>query len=135
MIINQRVGEYMAGKYKNTKEYMADQSEQARKLLMEMKSIILEVAPESEEIMNYGVPSYTLVKGGKAEYQVMIAGFKNHVGLYPHPTTIEHFAEELKEYKTSTGTVQFSLEKPLPKQLIKEMINYRLNLINKEKES
>ncbi len=119
----------MAGKYNNVAEYMADQSERAKQLLEEMKKIIYEVYPESEEIMNYGVPAYTLKKGGKAENQVMIAGFKKHVGFYPHPGTIEHFAEELKGYKTSTGTIQFPMDQELPKQLIKDMIRYRRQII------
>lgn len=121
----------MPGKYKNVEEYLNDQSEHARDLLLEMKSLILEVFPDAEEVMNYGVPAYRLVKGGKAEQQVMIAGFKKHVGLYPHPTTIEHFAAELKEYKTSTGTVQFPLDKPLPVQLIKDMVAYRRDIVQK----
>lgn len=124
----------MAGKYKNVLEYMSDQSAQSKQLLSEMKSLILEVVPESEETMSYGVPAYTLTKGGKMEHQIMIAGFKNHVGLYPHPTTIKHFKNELKEYKTSTGTVQFPIDNPLPIDLIREMISYRRDEIIKEKQ-
>ncbi len=121
----------MAGKYRNVTEYMADQSDEVRALLVEMRSLIREVVPDSEEKMNYGVPAYSLIKGGKAECQVMIGGFKKHVGLYPHPTTLEHFAEQLKEYKTSKGTVQFPLDKPLPAQLIKEMVAYRRDVVAK----
>ncbi|SHJ81492.1 Uncharacterized conserved protein YdhG, YjbR/CyaY-like superfamily, DUF1801 family [Dethiosulfatibacter aminovorans DSM 17477] len=123
----------MSGKYKNVEEYLNDQPEHARALLLEMKSLILEVVPEAEEVMNYGVPAYALVEGGKAEQQVMIAGFKKHVGLYPHPETIEHFAKELKGYKTSTGTVQFPLDKPLPAKLIKDMVAYRRDMISEER--
>lgn len=123
----------MSGKYKNVEEYLNDQPEDARKLLIEMKSLILEVVPYAEEKMNYGVPAYAFVKGGKSNQQVMIAGFKKHVGLYPDPSTIEHFIEALIDYKTSKGTVQFPLDKPLPAQLIKDMIAYRRDMILKDK--
>ena len=59
----------------------------------------------------------------------MIAGYKKHVGLYPHPTTMEKFDEELSEYKRGKGSVQFSLDKPIPKNLIERMIKYRLELL------
>jgi uncharacterized protein YdhG (YjbR/CyaY superfamily) len=59
----------------------------------------------------------------------MIAGYKNHVGLYPHPSTMKQFDKELSEYKKGKGSVQFPLDKPLPKQLIIEMIKYRLTLL------
>ncbi|EIM78729.1 hypothetical protein A3SI_01616 [Nitritalea halalkaliphila LW7] len=61
----------------------------------------------------------------------MIAGYKNHLGLYPHPTTIEKFNKKLKEYRKGKGSVQFPINKPLPEELIIKMIEYRLNLLTK----
>jgi uncharacterized protein YdhG (YjbR/CyaY superfamily) len=55
----------------------------------------------------------------------MIAGYKKHVGLYPHPTTMEHFESKLVEYKRGKGSVQFPLKEELPRNLIAEMIQYR----------
>ncbi len=60
----------------------------------------------------------------------MIAGYKNHIGFYPHPTTMEKFDSELSEYKKGKGSVQFSLDKPLPKDLIIRMVKYRKELLN-----
>ena len=60
----------------------------------------------------------------------MIAGYKKHVGLYPHPTTMEKFEPELTEYKRGKGSVQFPLDKPLPKDLIIKMIKYRKKLLD-----
>ena len=59
----------------------------------------------------------------------MIAGFKNHVGFYPHPDTMEKFAEELKDYKQGKGSVQFPINHPLPKDLIIKMVDYRMSKI------
>ena len=61
----------------------------------------------------------------------MIAGYKNHVGLYPHPTVMEKFDNELSIYKKGKGSVQFPIDRPLPKQLIVKMVKYRVELIKK----
>ncbi len=84
------------------------------------------------ELLNYNIPAYTLTENGKRAEQIMIAGYKKHVGLYPHPTTIEKFDAELSEYKRAKGSVQFPLNKPLPKELIEKMIRYRMELLNKQ---
>lgn len=114
-------------------EYLNNQSDITKKLLNELRKIILEVVPDAEEITNYGILAFTLIRGGKAKEQIMIAGFKNHIGLYPTPDVIEHFADQLKDYKISKGAIQFPLDKPLPKKLIKDIVTYRLRVVLEEK--
>jgi uncharacterized protein YdhG (YjbR/CyaY superfamily) len=82
-------------------------------------------------MINYNIPAYSLIEGGKREQQIMIAGYKNHVGLYPHPAVMEKFENELSEYKKGKGSVQFSIDKPLPEQLIVKMVKYRVEQIKK----
>lgn len=118
--------------FKSVKEYLDAQPEKTRKALLELKKSILKVVPNATELLNYNIPAYALTKGGKREQQIMIAGYKNHVGLYPHPTTMEKFDIELKNYKKGKGSVQFPLDKPLPKDLIERMVEYRKNLVMKE---
>ncbi len=117
--------------YKTVREYFDTQPELTKKALLELKECILKVEPNAEELFNYNIPAYALIKGGKREQQIMIAGYKKHVGFYPHPTTMEKFEPELKAYKRGKGSVQFPLDKPLPKELIIRMIEYR-NLLLKE---
>jgi len=69
------------------------------------------------------------VPDGKREQQIMMAGYKHHVSLYPHPTVMEHFSDDLKGYKKGKGSVQFPLDKPLPKELIVRMVKYRKRLL------
>ncbi len=123
----------MSGKvvFKNVNEYFEAQPENVRKALLELKECILKVAPQATELLNYNIPAYALVENGKREQQIMIAGYKKHVGLYPHPTTMEKFDSELSEYKRAKGSVQFPLDKPLPKNLIIRMIKYRIELLKK----
>jgi uncharacterized protein YdhG (YjbR/CyaY superfamily) len=58
----------------------------------------------------------------------MIAGYKKHVWLYPHPSVIEKFDKELEGYKKAKGSVQFPLDKLLPKDLIVRMVQNRAEL-------
>ena len=114
------------------KEYFESQPEETRQALLELKECILKVAPNATELINYNILAYSLIKGGKREQQIMIAGYKKHVGFYPHPTTMEKFESELSGFKKGKGSVQFPLDKPLPKDLIEKMVTYRMKLI-KEK--
>ena len=123
----------MSGKveFKNVDQYFDAQPENTKKTLLELKECILKAEPNATELLNYNIPAYALVENGKREEQIMIAGYKKHVGLYPHPTTMEKFDSELSEYKRAKGSVQFPLDKPLPKELIVRMIKYRIGLIKK----
>ena len=118
-----------SNKFKTVEEYFNSQPEQVKNALVELKEYILEVVPNAIELINYNIPAYSLVKGGKREQQIMIAGYKKHVGLYPHPTTMEKFFKELSEYVKGKGSVQFPVDKPLPKELIIKMIKYRFELL------
>ena len=110
-------------------EYFNSHSQSTQKALQQIKDIILKVAPEATELINYNIPAYALVKNGKRDQQIMMAGYKNHVGFYPSPTTMARFEKELANYKKGKGSVQFPLNKPLPEDLIEEMVKYRLKLI------
>lgn len=123
----------MSGKkqYISVAEYFDDQPEQTKIVLIELRKCIIKVVPEAIEILNYNIPAYTLTDGGKRDQQIMIAGFKNHVGFYPHPSTIERFDNELLPYKKGKGSVQFPLDKPQPLDLIERMISYRKSILLK----
>lgn len=114
---------------KTVEHYFNAQTEEMKKALIDLKKCILKVAPNATELLNYNIPAYALVEGGKREQQIMIAANKNSVGFYPHPTTMEKFDSELSEYKKGKGSVQFPLDEPLPMDLIERMIRYRMQLL------
>lgn len=120
----------MGRQFHTVKEYFDSQPETTRKALQELRKYILEAAPDAIEMINYNIPAYALVEGGKRDQQIMIAGYKKHVGLYPHPMVMEHFIRELEGYRKGKGSVQFPVDTPLPKQLIMRMVTYRLELLN-----
>jgi len=115
-------------KFTSVREYIDSHSRETKQALLELRECILEAAPEAAEMINYNIPAYALVEGGKRDQQIMMAGYEKHVGLYPHPTTMEKFAKELESFKRGKGSVQFPINEPLPKELIKKMVKYRLAL-------
>lgn len=121
--------------YATIDDYIADQLPEAQSILQELRSIIREAAPDVLEVQNYKVPTFTLVPGGKRDQQIMMAGYAKFIGFYPFPSTMEAFSEELKEFKQGKGSVQFPLDKPLPKELIIRMVKYRKEEILKNRES
>ncbi len=125
----------MNKKIKRSKEvdaYIAKQPPEIQKALEELRASIWLAAPDATELITYQIAAFALVEGGKRDQQIMIAGYKKHVGFYPHPTTIETFADELTAYKFAKGSVQFPLTKPIPKDLVIRMVTYRLAQLKKE---
>ncbi len=111
--------------FKTVDDYIDNQTEEAKVILHELRILIKEAVPESVEIPNYKVPSFTLIPGTKPEQQLMIVAYAKYVSFYPYQTTVEHFADELKNFELGKGTVKFQFNKPLPKELIKRMVVFR----------
>lgn len=116
-------------KYHSVEEYFKSQSADTLNALLALRSIIQESVPESEELLNYEMPAYSLAKGGKRDKQIMIAGYKKFVGFYVGNNILNHFENELADYTIGKASVQFPNDKPLPKELIKRIILYKLNSI------
>lgn len=111
-------------------EYIADFPEKIRLKLEQVREAIKKAAPEAEETIKYGMPTFTL--NGNLVY---FAAFKNHIGFYPVPTGIEAFKKEFSVYKTGKGSVQFPLDQPMPLDLITKVARFRVeeNLNKKKK--
>lgn len=101
--------------------YILNFPAEVREKLEELRAIIRAAAPEAEETISYGMPAYK-----RHKVLVYFAGYKGHVGLYPTGQGIEAFAQELGPYVWSKGAVQFPLDVPLPEDLIRRMVRYRL---------
>jgi len=86
-----------------------------------MRLTIREAAPDAEETISYRMPTFTL-KGNLVHF----AAHKKHIGLYPTPSGIEKFENELSGYRSSKGAVQFPLDKPIPFDLMSEIVKFRV---------
>ncbi len=116
---------------KEVDAYISVHPEETRRALEELRSYIWLAAPEVSELMNYNIPAFALVDGGKRDQQVMIAGYPKHVGFYPHPDVIEAFSSQLTQYRFAKGSIQFPLNKPIPKELVMKMVRFRLSQLLK----
>lgn len=90
--------------------------------LERVRQIIKNTVPEAQEYLSYKMPAY--------HFQGMIGGFaafKNHCSFFPWDSkTIDVFKDELTDFKTSAGTIQFTPEKPIPEELLQKILHYRV---------
>ena len=103
-------------------EYIAGFPPETQAVLEEMRSLIRAGAPDATETMSYAIPTFDLY----GKHLVHFAGFERHIGFYPTPSGIERFKPELASYKSAKGSVQFPLDKPLPADLIRRIVDFRV---------
>ena len=91
-----------------------------QKALQQLRNAITKAAPGAEEVISYKIPAYKF--HGMLVY---FAAYENHMGFYPTPSGIEAFKEELSAFKGAKGSVQFPLDKPLPLDLVSNIVKFR----------
>lgn len=115
---------------KTVDEYMDALSPKEKVVLGKLRQVIKKTAPKAEEVISYGMPGYKYFG-----MLVFFAAFKNHCSFFGgNATFTNEMKDELKDYKTSKGTIQFTLEKPLPAALVKKIVKTRMKQ-NEEKDS
>ena len=102
-------------------EHIAKFPKDVQEILQKIRATIHKAAPNAEETINYGIPTFTL-NGNLVHF----AGFKRHIGFYPTPSGIEQFKKELSIYKGAKGSVQLPLDKPIPHSLISKIVKFRV---------
>jgi len=102
-------------------EYIQSFPEHIRVKLTELRKLIHEIAPEATEKISYKIPTFYL-----KENLVHFAAYARHIGLYPTSTGVTNFAAELAKYKTTRGAIQFPIEEPLPVELIRKIVEFRV---------
>lgn len=107
---------------KDTDDYIRDFPEDIQKKLQSIRFTIQQAAPDAEECINYGIPTFKF-HGNLVHF----AAYKTHIGFYPGSSGITEFKKELESYPTSKGTVQFPLDQSLPLELISDMVIFRMD--------
>lgn len=107
--------------FKSIDEYILQFSPEVQEILKTLRKVIKESAPDSEEKISYQMPTFVLHGN-----MVHFAAYKNHIGFYPTPSGIDAFKNELSKYKGAKGSVQFPIEKPLPYELISDIVKFRV---------
>ena len=102
-------------------EYIAVQPEDVRPLLQSIRETIRAAAPKATEKISWQMPTFW-----QGENLIHFAAFKKHIGLYPGGEATSLFAERLEGYKTSKGTIQLPLGKPIDYELITDIVRWRV---------
>ena len=102
-------------------EYVVAFPQNIQDILEELRQVIRESAPNAEEKISYGIPTFKL-NGNLVHF----AAFKNHIGFYPTPSAIAAFKKELSQYKQAKGSVQFPIDKPIPLDIVKKIVKFRV---------
>lgn len=108
--------------FKTVDEYIKTFPEDAQRILEKIRQTIRKAAPEAVEAISYQMPTYKL----NGRYLVYFAAWKDHVGFYPTPAGTEAFKKELSPYKGGKGSVRFPIEKPIPYDLVKKIVLFRM---------
>ncbi|KUO49389.1 MAG: hypothetical protein APF76_08435 [Desulfitibacter sp. BRH_c19] len=108
-------------KANNIDEYIAGFPQDIQKALKQMRACLRKAAPEAEESIKWGVPAFSYHR-----ILFQFAAFKHYISFYPTPSVVKAFAKDLSDYKTSSSTIQFPLDKPLPLPLIRKIAVFRV---------
>ena len=106
---------------KTVAEYIAAAPQQAQKKLREMRACIRKAAPGAKESLKWGMPAFS-----HKRILVTFAAHRHHIGFYPTPSAVSAFAKDLAKFVTAKGSIQFPLEKPLPRALIGKITAFRV---------
>ena len=109
--------------FKTIDEYIRTFPKDVQTILEKMRKTIREAAPGAVETISYQMPTFKL--NGKG--LVYFAAFKNHIGFYPIPSGVEAFEKELSPYKQGKGSVQFPIDQPVPYDLVRRIVTFRVN--------
>jgi uncharacterized protein YdhG (YjbR/CyaY superfamily) len=108
--------------YKTIDEYILSFPRPVQVKLNEIRELIRATAPQAREKISYQMPTFYL-NGNLVHF----AAHSNHIGLYPTPSAGVKFKRELSGYQRGKGSIQFPLEKPLPHELIRKIVKFRVD--------
>ncbi|MDO5028952.1 MAG: DUF1801 domain-containing protein [Bacillota bacterium] len=116
---NTNQSHYCVQKPQTIEEYILNQREEIQAYLIQVHKTIKAVLPDVTEKISWSMPTYW-----KGKNIIHFAAHKNHLGLYPGPEGVEHFADKLSDYSRTKGAIQFPYNKPIPLDLIAEIAKW-----------
>jgi len=107
-------------------DFLAKLSAPQRGELERIRQIVSSTVPDAEEAISYGMPAFKY----NGKYLVGFRAYKNHVSLFPTSGPIDALRDKLEGYKLSAGTIQFTIEKPIPEETVREIVLNRAAAIS-----
>ena len=101
-------------------EYISTFPEEIQAALEKVRQSIHKAVLEAVETISYGIPTFNL----NGKHVVFFAGWKHHISLHPLPAGDDAFQQELAHYKRAKGTIQFSLDKPIPYDVVEKIVTF-----------
>ncbi len=111
----------MAQQFRTTDEYIKTFPKDVREILEKIRQTIREAAPDAVEAISYQMPTFKS-RGNLVHF----AAFKSHIGFYPTPAGTAAFEKQLSRYKGGKGSVRFPLDEPMPYELIRKIVVFRM---------
>ena len=112
----------MKTQFETIEQYISTFPLEVQQILEKMRQIIRKEAPDAEESISYGMPTFKLY----GRPLVYFAAFQHHIGFYPLPAVIDTFKSDLTRYKHARGSIQFPLDQPIPYELITKIVIFRV---------
>jgi len=106
-------------------QYISTQAPDVQPILQSICAAIREAAPEAAEKISCHIPTFWQKKN-----LVQLAAHKRHIGFYPGDEAVIAFADHLTAYQTNKGCIQLPLDQPVPYDLIREIVQYRVAQIS-----
>jgi uncharacterized protein YdhG (YjbR/CyaY superfamily) len=94
-------------------------------ILEKVRQAIHKAVPEAAETMSYAIPTFDL----NGKHVVFFAGWKHHISLYPLPAGDEAFQQAIAHYKRAKGSIQFPLDKPIPYDLVEQIVTLLIEVL------
>lgn len=107
--------------FQSIDEYINTFPEEVQVKLEKIRQTVRKAAPKAEEVISYQMPTFRL-----NGILVHFAAFTNHISFFPTPSAIVAFKKELSSYETSKGTIKLPNDKPIPVDLITEIVKFRV---------
>ena len=115
---NENQSHYCGKAPETVDEYILAQDEGIRDQLLSIRSVLKSELPDATEKISWSMPTYW-----KGHNIIHFAAAKKHIGLYPGPEAVEHFAEKLDQAGCpySKGAIRIPCSVELPLSLIAEI--------------
>ena len=109
----------------DAQEYVAELSSSQKSIFQRIQNIVMAIAPDAELVMSYGIPTFKY----RGKILLHVGAFKDHMSIFPGSEATQKFADRLRGYKISKGTIQFTVDNPLPDEILREIVQMRFDQI------